>query len=169
VISPSQRPLPDNTQHSQQTNIHTPSGIRTHDRRRRAAVDLSLRPHGCWDRHIIIYYCCEIDMGSMAAHKVAECLGIAVGCCIHSYSAKFVILRQRYVSSRDGRLSSWGSVGQPGVGSSTGDLERWLQGVVEVGRFSLWKLCEGNLEGGLRCRVPWKIGRKGSGDGHLFP
>ena len=31
VISSSQRPLPDNTRHSQQTNIHAPSGIRTHD------------------------------------------------------------------------------------------------------------------------------------------
>ena len=31
VISSSQRPLPDNTQHSQQKNIHTPGGIRTHD------------------------------------------------------------------------------------------------------------------------------------------
>ena len=27
VISSSQRPLPDNTQHSQQTNIHAPGGI----------------------------------------------------------------------------------------------------------------------------------------------
>jgi len=31
VISPSQRPLPDNTQHSQQTDIPTPGGIRTHN------------------------------------------------------------------------------------------------------------------------------------------
>ena len=30
MISPSQRPQPDNTQHSQQTNIHAPGGIRTH-------------------------------------------------------------------------------------------------------------------------------------------
>ena len=37
VISSSQRPLPDNTQHLQQTNIHAPSGIRTHDLSRRAA------------------------------------------------------------------------------------------------------------------------------------
>jgi len=29
VISSSQRPLPDNTQHSQQTNIHVSGGIRT--------------------------------------------------------------------------------------------------------------------------------------------
>ena len=50
MISPSQRPLPDNTQHSQQTNIHAPGGIRTHDRSRRAALDLRLRPRGYWDR-----------------------------------------------------------------------------------------------------------------------
>ena len=31
VISQSQRPLPDNTRHSRQTNIHAPGGIRTHD------------------------------------------------------------------------------------------------------------------------------------------
>ena len=62
-----------------------------------------------------------------------------------------------------------GSVGQPGVGSSTGDFERWMKGALEVGHLSLWKLCEGNLEGGLPCWVPWRIGRKGPGDGHLFP
>ena len=50
VISSSQWPLPDNTQHSQQTNIHALGGIRTHDRSRRAAVDLRLRPRGHWDR-----------------------------------------------------------------------------------------------------------------------
>ena len=43
MISSSQRPLPDNTQHSQQTNIHAPGGIRTHDLSRRAAADLRLR------------------------------------------------------------------------------------------------------------------------------
>ena len=31
VISSSQRPLPDSTRHSQQTNIHAPGGIRTQD------------------------------------------------------------------------------------------------------------------------------------------
>jgi len=51
LISSSQRPLPDNTQHSQQTNIHTPGGIRTHDLSRRAAGDLRLRPRCHWDRH----------------------------------------------------------------------------------------------------------------------
>ena len=50
VISPSQIPLPDNTQHSQQTDIHAPGGIRTHDLSRQAAADLRLRPRGYWDR-----------------------------------------------------------------------------------------------------------------------
>ena len=53
VISLSQRPLPDNTQHSQQTNIHAPSGIQTHDLSRRAALDLVLRQRGHWDRHLL--------------------------------------------------------------------------------------------------------------------
>ena len=47
-----------------------------------------------------------------------------------------------------------GSVGQTGVGSSTGDFERWLKGALHVGHFSLWELHEGNLEGGLPCWGP---------------
>jgi len=47
-----------------------------------------------------------------------------------------------------------GSVGQPGVGSSTGDFVIWLKGALEVECLSLWELCEGNLEGGLPCRGP---------------
>jgi hypothetical protein len=43
VISPSQRPLPDNTQHSQQTNIHALCEIRAHNPSKRAAVDPRLR------------------------------------------------------------------------------------------------------------------------------
>ena len=52
VISPSQRPLPDNTQHSQQTEIHAPCGIRTHNLSRRAAANLCLRPRGHWDQRL---------------------------------------------------------------------------------------------------------------------
>jgi hypothetical protein len=40
--------------HTQQTNIHAPSGIRTYDRSRRAAVDLRIRPRGHWDRRIVM-------------------------------------------------------------------------------------------------------------------
>jgi hypothetical protein len=48
VISLLQRPLPDNTQHSQQTNIHAPDGIQTHNPSRRVAVDPRLRSRGHW-------------------------------------------------------------------------------------------------------------------------
>ena len=41
MISSSQRPLPDNTRQSQQTNIHVPGGIQTHDLSRWAAAGRS--------------------------------------------------------------------------------------------------------------------------------
>jgi len=47
-----------------------------------------------------------------------------------------------------------GSVGQPGVDSSTGDFEMWLKGALEVECLSLWEFCEGNLEGALFCWGP---------------
>jgi len=50
VVSLSRRPLPDNTQHSQQTDIRAPGGIRTHNLRSRAAVGLRLWLRGHWDR-----------------------------------------------------------------------------------------------------------------------
>jgi hypothetical protein len=53
VISSSQRPLLDNAQHTQQTNIHAVGGIRNHDCSRRAAVDLCLRPHDHWDPLVV--------------------------------------------------------------------------------------------------------------------
>ena len=52
VISSLQGPLPDNTQHSQETDIHSTSGIRTHTLSRRAAADPRVRPRGHWDRVI---------------------------------------------------------------------------------------------------------------------
>jgi hypothetical protein len=51
VISSSQGTLPDNKQQSQQTDIHVPGGIRTHNSSMRAAADPSLRPRGQWDQH----------------------------------------------------------------------------------------------------------------------
>ena len=41
MISSSQRPIPDITQHSQQTNLHAPGGIRTHKPIRPAATGTS--------------------------------------------------------------------------------------------------------------------------------
>ena len=42
--------LPENIQHSQQTNVYAPSEIRTHNPSRRAAADLRPRPRGHCDR-----------------------------------------------------------------------------------------------------------------------
>ena len=47
-----------------------------------------------------------------------------------------------------------GSVGQPGVGSSTRDFEIWMKGALKVQQLPLWELCEGNLELGLPCWMP---------------
>jgi hypothetical protein len=44
--------LKTNTQHSQQTDIHSPGGIRTPNLSSRAAVYLLLRPRGHWDRQV---------------------------------------------------------------------------------------------------------------------
>jgi hypothetical protein len=56
MISPKQRPLPDeNTQHSQETNIHAPRGIGTRSLVMRTAADQSLSPRGHLDRHIAFY------------------------------------------------------------------------------------------------------------------
>jgi hypothetical protein len=51
VIFPSQRPLPDNTHHSQETDIHASGGIPTRNPSKLAAADPRLRPHGYWDSH----------------------------------------------------------------------------------------------------------------------
>jgi hypothetical protein len=45
--------LPDNTQHSQETDIHASGGIRTHNPSKRAAVDPRLTPRGQWDRRLV--------------------------------------------------------------------------------------------------------------------
>jgi hypothetical protein len=39
--------------HNRKKNIYAASGFRTHDRSRRAAVDLRLRPRGHWDRRFL--------------------------------------------------------------------------------------------------------------------
>jgi hypothetical protein len=56
VISPMQRPLLDKTQHSQETDIHAPGGIRSRNLSKREAADQRLRPRGHWNRlsHLLI-------------------------------------------------------------------------------------------------------------------
>jgi len=57
VISPSQRPLPDKTQDSQETDINDFGGIWTRNPRKRAIADPRLRPRGHRDRHLMPSLC----------------------------------------------------------------------------------------------------------------
>jgi hypothetical protein len=49
MISPTHRPLPENTQYSQGIYIHDPGGIQTRNPSKRVAADPRLRPRGYWD------------------------------------------------------------------------------------------------------------------------
>jgi len=53
VISPTQRPLPDKTQHTQEADIRVPGGIRTRIPSNRAATDPHFTPGGHWDEQIV--------------------------------------------------------------------------------------------------------------------
>jgi hypothetical protein len=55
VNTPTHRPRPDNTPHSQQTDIHAAGKIWTHNPSKRAVADPRLRPRGHWDRHKYMY------------------------------------------------------------------------------------------------------------------
>ena len=63
VISSSQRPLPDNTRHSRQTNIHAPGGILTHNLSRWvAAWSRNIKNRCSIYIYIYIYiYICDIS------------------------------------------------------------------------------------------------------------
>jgi hypothetical protein len=50
VIGLIHRPLPDNTQHSEETDIHAHSRIQTHNPSKLVAADPNLRQHGNWDQ-----------------------------------------------------------------------------------------------------------------------
>jgi hypothetical protein len=52
VTSPTQRPLLNNTQHPQKTNIHASGGIRIHNPSKRTVEDPRLRPRSHWDWHL---------------------------------------------------------------------------------------------------------------------
>jgi len=52
LFSQTQRSLP--YKHSQQTDVHAPGGVLTHNSSKRAAADRGLRPRGHWDRHSLL-------------------------------------------------------------------------------------------------------------------
>ena len=75
VATQSHRPLPNNTQHSQQTNIYASGGIRTHSLNRRTAADLRLRSRAQWDRPatILSALCWTTDWNMLVATDPLLC------------------------------------------------------------------------------------------------
>ena len=75
VISPTQRLQPNNTQHSQQTDIHALGGIRNYNLCRQAAANLHLRPRGHWDRQRLLTQSNNFSYFHHAGIK-AKCCGV---------------------------------------------------------------------------------------------
>ena len=67
VIRPSQRPISDNTQHSQETNVHAVDGIRNRNPSTRAAAD----PHFTMCDHCNRHLRCLIDGSYFHCNKSA--------------------------------------------------------------------------------------------------
>jgi hypothetical protein len=101
MISPSQRPLPDNTQHSKQTYIYGAGGIRNRNPSKRAAADPRLRPRGHWGRRHAVLLCLNNNVFRLRAghrgivvrfprnaRKLSFCPKVHTGCGAHpaSYS-----------------------------------------------------------------------------------
>jgi hypothetical protein len=61
VISPKQRPLPDNTQHSQDADIHAPGEIRTRNPSKPTAADPRLRQRCHGDQQVTCKMCIHTD------------------------------------------------------------------------------------------------------------
>jgi hypothetical protein len=53
LMAPSQRPVPDNTQHSQETDIYALGEIRTHNPSKRAAADPHFKRRGHRNRPML--------------------------------------------------------------------------------------------------------------------
>ena len=72
VISQTQRPLPDNTQHSQQTDRHSPGGIRTPQSQQASGRRPHLRPNEHWNGlltysfvYVFIYFTYLITLNNL--------------------------------------------------------------------------------------------------------
>jgi len=90
VISPTQRPLADNTRLSQETDLHAPGGIRTGNPTNRKAADPHLRPRGHWDRQCNqkrstnLVLNAFVDESTANKKKIVPCTMMSVTVAAHS-------------------------------------------------------------------------------------
>ena len=116
MISSSQRPLPDNTQHSQQTDIHASTQhsqqtdihasrwIRTQGLSRRTAADLRLRPHGRRDQQSRLLVLRKLVYAiSGFLHEVGENC-VILGC--YAESSNFLLTFRDKLSVPSSRFKS---------------------------------------------------------------
>jgi hypothetical protein len=73
VISPKQIPLPDKTQHSQETDIHALGGIRKSNRSKRANADLRPRLRDYWE--VSANYYLKVNNALILKEMIAAKLG----------------------------------------------------------------------------------------------
>ena len=55
-LSATRKPLPDNTQHLQETEMYGPGRIRTRNPSKLAVTEPYIRPRGQWDRHCDVLF-----------------------------------------------------------------------------------------------------------------
>jgi len=82
VVRQTQRPLPDNTQPSQETGIHAPSWIRTSNPSSRADADQRLRQRGHLDRR------CSYSLETECNNVSADCINPFVVLSLENFSQK---------------------------------------------------------------------------------
>jgi hypothetical protein len=83
ISSSSQRPLPYNTQHIQQTSIHTPGGIRTHNRAATGTGRVFGETVTFSFGYILNYGCCNLNCGGcnlLSNVWVCVCVGFCNLC-----------------------------------------------------------------------------------------
>ena len=104
MISPSQRPLSDNTQHSQQTDIHAPGGIRTRNLRKRAATDPRLRPLGHCEglcKQILQDFLIHCIMQFITAHRCCYLKAEVLDVTKHKYDRTETFFALSFISGRN--------------------------------------------------------------------
>ena len=74
VISPTQRPLPGNTQHPQEPCNHSTGGIRTHNPSKQATADPRLRPRGHLDLQCIKQIQLSADIKEFSYYSSKTCV-----------------------------------------------------------------------------------------------
>ena len=90
LLSPTQEPLSDSTQHSQETDIYAPGVIRTRNPSKRTAADPRLRPHGHWDRHMMLLHSSLLRWISCCPHHIKEWSAWSKGfCCSHLQLSRY--------------------------------------------------------------------------------